>query len=79
MAKVEVPASLIGTLGAPMAMDIHWVDVKLKSGKVYRKLVVRNSRYITGRHCDPDGIGDIPFESDDIAAIRRQSIFPFWI
>ena len=80
MAKIEVPTALLAKLGPAMQMDVHWVDVKLKSGKCFYKLVVRGSRYITGRSSDPDGEGALPFNSTDIATLRRQSIWwwPLW-
>ncbi|CAH9068548.1 hypothetical protein PSECIP111951_04189 [Pseudoalteromonas holothuriae] len=79
MAKIKIPEGFRGKLGSPMAMDVHWVDVKLKSGELYKKLVVRNSRYITGRHDDQNGEGDLPFSTEDIEDIRRQSIVPYWL
>lgn len=80
MARIEIPSHLLGKLGPEMKMDCHWIDVKLKSGKVFRKLVVRGSRYITGRYNDLGGEGLLPFSSDDIAKIRRESIWgwPLW-
>ncbi|WP_211826749.1 hypothetical protein [Kistimonas asteriae] len=81
MSKIEIPQEMLHKLGPAMAMDVHWIDVKLKNGKTYYRLVVRGSRYITGFHTDKDGIGRIPFSSKDIKNIRRQSAFkcyPFW-
>ncbi|MGF1727973.1 hypothetical protein [Photobacterium kasasachensis] len=79
MAKIEIPSELKRFLGPPMVMDTHWVDIKLANGRVYKKLVVRNNRYITGRHDDPGGIGNLPFVSEDIVSLRRQSCFPYWL
>ena len=78
MAKILIPHELSQKLGPSMAMDVHWIDVKLKSGKVIKNLVVRNSSYISGSGNDPDGIGPLEFVSSDIADIRRHSVLP-WI
>ena len=61
-----------------MKMDVHWVDVKLRDGRVIKKLVVRGGRYITGRAEDLNGEGDVPFSSDDITKVRRHTVLPFW-
>ncbi|CAM4309297.1 hypothetical protein [Pseudoalteromonas byunsanensis] len=79
MAKIEIPSHLRKKLGAEMKMDVHWVDVKLRNGEVYKRLVVRGDRYITGKDNDPNGEGDLPFNSADIEDIRRQSIVPYWL
>ena len=42
-------------------MDVHWIDVRLRDGRIFRKLVVRGDRYITGRDDDPNGEGELPF------------------
>ena len=80
MSKIEIPEQLRFKLGPEMKMDVHWVDVKLVSGKVFRHLVVRGGRYITGRANDENGEGSLPFVSADIANVRRESIrlWPFW-
>jgi hypothetical protein len=77
MARIEIPNKLLDCLGPSMSMDIHWVDVKLKDGRIYRKLVVRGGKYITGRTSDPEGIGMLEFSSGDIYKVRRKSIMPF--
>lgn len=80
MARIEIPKELLPKLGPEMKMDHHWVDVKLRNGKVFRKLVVRGGRFITGRNNDLGGEGFLPFESSDIAKVRRESIWgwPLW-
>ncbi len=80
MARIEIPNHLLSKLGPEMKMDCHWIDVKLKSGKVFRKLVVRGGRYITGRASDQNGEGPLPFSTADIARIRRESTWwwPLW-
>ena len=80
MAKIEIPDKLIDALGPEMKMDVHWIDVKLISGVRFKNLVVRGGRYITGRASDFNGEGELPFNSQDIAAVRRHSSFPwpFW-
>ena len=67
-------------LGPEMKMDVHWIDVRLKSGKVLRNLAVRGGRYITGSASDPDGEGSVLFVATDIQDVRRHSIrfWPFW-
>ena len=80
MSKIEIPEQLRSKLGPEMKMDVHWIDVKLKTGKTFRRLVVRGSRYITGRENDENGEGQLPFESSDIGNVRRAStwFWPFW-
>jgi hypothetical protein len=80
MSKIEIPEQLRSKLGPDMKMDVHWIDVKLRNGEIFRRLVVRGSRYITGRANDENGEGPLPFNSGDIAKIRRESIWlwPFW-
>lgn len=64
MKKPEIPELFRSRLGSEMKMDVHWVDVKLKSGVVHRGLVVRGARYLAGTQQDPDG--GVPFCADDI-------------
>lgn len=78
MSKVEIPEQFLSKLGAEMKMDVHWVDIKLNDGSVYSKMVVRGGRYITGKSNNSSGIGSVPFESSEIADIRRQKLFPWW-
>lgn len=76
--RVEIPENLRERLGADMKMDVHWIDVKLRDGRVMKNLVARGRRYITGQSRDADGEGEVPFSTTDIQNIRRHSIFPFW-
>jgi hypothetical protein len=83
MAKIEIPSHLVKKIGAEMKMDTHWVDVKLMDGRVITNLVVRGGRYITGRDADLNGEGALPFNTEDIQAIRRHAfifrrLWPFW-
>jgi len=78
MSKVEIPEHLLSKLGPAMAMDVHWVDVKLNDGSVYPKMVVRGSRYITGNANDQNGEGSVPFTTSEIKAIRRKKLFSWW-
>ena len=77
MAKIEIPEEFLDKLGPSMSMDIHFIDVKLKSGKVYKKLVVRGGLYITGEKEAKDGVSNLDFDSEDISKIRRTSFLPF--
>ena len=80
MAKIEIPERLRSVLGAEMKMDVHWVDVQLADGTKLFNLVVRGSRYITGRANDANGEGALQFQSEDIARVRRRksAFWPFW-
>jgi hypothetical protein len=78
MARIEIPEALREKLGPDMKMDVHWIDVKLRSGQVLKNLEVRGGRYITGRADDQNGVGDLPFSTQDIKKIRRRSFLPFW-
>jgi hypothetical protein len=63
-----------------MKMDVHWVDVKLVDGRKIHNLVVRGGRYITGKDTDANGEGLLPFETKDIALVRRHkpAWWPLW-
>lgn len=74
---LELPETLRRELGPEMKMDVHWVDVKLRNGEVFRNLVVRGGRYLTGRATDPDGEGSLPFAVGEIAALRRHTLIPW--
>jgi len=74
---IPIPENLLDDLGPEMKMDVHWVDVKLSSGARFNNLVVRGGRYLTGRAEDPNGVGDLPFSSQDIVAVRRRGAFPW--
>jgi hypothetical protein len=82
MAKIEIREELMNALGPEMKMDVHWVDVKLHDGREFKNLVVRGGRFITGRESDPNGEGELPFTSENIARVRRREIWgllwPFW-
>ncbi len=75
MSKIEIPKHLLSHLGKEMKMDIHFVDVKLKDGTKLTGLVVRGRKFITGQKTDPDGIGQLDFEMEDILNIRRELRF----
>jgi len=74
--KIEIPVHLREKLGPEIKMDVHWVDARLRDGRIYRKLVVRGGRYITGFVDDPNGEGDLPFLATEITDINPVSIIP---
>ena len=74
VAKIQVPKQLIEHLGPEPKMDVCWVDVKLRDGRILRNLVVRGRGYITGRAGDPAGEGPLDFESEDVLALRPHSV-----
>ena len=78
MSKVEIPKELQRRLGAEMKMDVHWIDVKLKDGTVFPKMVVRGGRFITGCASDQNGEGHVPFSTSQIQSIRRQNMLSWW-
>ena len=78
MTQIELPQHLRSKLGPEMKMDIHWVDVKTSAGEIYRGVVVRGGRYITGFKSHPNGEGDVPFDAGEIVKIRRQALMPWW-
>ncbi|KAB0292093.1 hypothetical protein F2P58_02875 [Vibrio fortis] len=81
MSKVEIPKLLLPNIGAEMKMDVHWVDVKLDTGVVHHKMVVRGGCYLAGYSSDKNGEGAVPFKSTQIVAIRRHKLvkwWPFW-
>lgn len=78
---IEIPEHLRSKLGPEMKMDVHSIDVKLKNGDIFSRLVVRGGRYISGRANDENGEGALPFTSAEIADIRREKSWPwriFW-
>jgi len=82
MSKLLIPEHLRQNLGPEMKMDVHWVDVKLKDGRCLMNVVVRGGAYLTGQEHHQDGEGHLPFQSEDIANIRRRALFgrlwPLW-
>jgi len=74
--KIELPNSLIEHLGAPMAMDVHWVDLKLKSGKVIKKVVIRDGRFISGQDNDRGREEPFDLEKNEILGLRRFGLLP---
>jgi hypothetical protein len=71
---------LVQKIGPEMKMDVHYVDVKLREGRVFTNVVVRGGSYITG--FSEESARELPFVADDIAKIRRHALFgrlwPFW-
>lgn len=66
-----------------MKMDYHIIDVRLKDGRTLSRLVVQGGRFVTGRETDFNGMGELPFRSEDIANVRRCALvlgglWPFW-
>ena len=72
MAFIELPQEFVTVIGPAMAMDTHWIDVRLRDGRVLRGLVVRNNQVITGHESDENGEGPLDFAGDDIVAFRRM-------
>jgi hypothetical protein len=52
--------------------------VKLFDGRVFKKLVVRGGRYITGYQSAPNGESKLDFRREDIKKLRASSILPFF-
>jgi hypothetical protein len=78
MAKIEIPEEFLKKIGPSIAMDVHLVDVKLFDGRVFKKLVVRGGRYITGYQSAPNGESELDFRMEDIKKVRASSILPFF-
>jgi hypothetical protein len=83
MTTVEIPANLVANVGAAVKMDFHLVDVKLRDGRVLRRLVVRGGRFIAGRERDRGEKSALPFRSEDVANVRccaplLGGLWPFW-
>jgi hypothetical protein len=74
--KIELPASLIKSLGPEMAMDVHWIDLKLKNGKILKKVVVRGGRFISGRDTGSNQEEAFELKKEDIIGLRRHSLLP---
>lgn len=80
MAEIGIPELLRSDVGNANHWDAYFIDVKLRDGRVFRSLVAREGVCIIGRRSDPDCTGDLPFQSDDIMAVRsHQPFIPFWI
>lgn len=62
-----------------MGYDTHWIDVRLHSGRVIRKLTVRGGGWITGPNGELGEDDLLPFESEDIADLRRHSSWLSWL
>lgn len=78
MSKVEIPKHLQPKLGSEMKMDIHWVDVLCNDSTKHYGVVVRGGQFITGFKNDTNGEGTVPFTSNQIINIRRQTLFKWW-
>lgn len=78
MAMIELSPEQRERLGPEWKMDWHEVDVKLKNGRVIRRLAVQGGAFITGSAKSPEGISDLDFSSEDIARIRPACLLPFW-
>lgn len=82
MARIEIPADLLGKLGPEMKMDCHWIDVRLKDGRIISNLAVRGGRFITGRAGSFNGESELAFCAADIDNVRRHALigalWPFW-
>ncbi len=82
MARIQIPAGLTEKIGPEMKMDCHWVDVRLKDGRVITNLVVRGGRFITGCAESLNGESELPFVAADIRNLRRRALlgalWPFW-
>jgi len=81
MSRIEIPVHLVGNIGNELKTDFHAVDVRLKDGRLFQKLV-RGARYITGREEELNGEGYLPFVTGDIANVRPTarvfgSLWPF--
>lgn len=71
---IAVPKSLVPLLGPEMKMDVHWVDVRLRDGRVLTNLVIRGGSYFTGHADDPNGEGPLDFTSEDVVALRPHAV-----
>ncbi len=78
MAHIEIPNHLLGTFGHPISMDLHVVNVKLRDGRRFRNLAVRDGRFITGRADTPNGESELDFSGEDIVRIRRAFWWPLF-
>ena len=76
MANIELPKHLLGLLGPEMKMDTHWIDVLLRDGRIFRRVIVEGGRTITGKGVAVIDYGPLPFETDDILDIRPMSLIP---
>jgi len=73
MASIEVPAYLLSKLYFDRDFGCQLIDVELNDGRIYRRLRIAGSRYITGRCADVDGEDCLPFSSFDISNIQRHA------
>jgi hypothetical protein len=82
LSRIEILSELLAKIGPEMKMDCHWIDVRLKNGKVFTNLVVRGGRFITGQASAIDGESELAFSSTDIRNVRRRALmgalWPLW-
>jgi len=73
MARVEIPPYLLWKV--QLAPDIHQrlIDVELRDGRIYRRLTMKDQRYISGRNTDEYGEGSLPFSSLDICNVQKHT------
>ena len=63
---------LRASLGPEMKMDVHLVDVRLKSGRRINNVVVRGGRFLTGVHISSDSLAPLDFSSEEILSVTRH-------
>jgi hypothetical protein len=77
-----MPADFLEKIAPEMKMDCHWIDIRLKDGRVVTNLVVRGGRLITGHASALNGESELSFSAADIRNVRRRALmgifWPLW-
>jgi len=73
MVNVEIPLYLLPRLYFDRDFGCQMIDVELNDGRIYRRLRIAGSRYITGRCEGAEGEECLPFSSFDIANVQRHA------
>jgi hypothetical protein len=73
MAEILIPENFREhARAAPNHWDVHFVSVRLKDGRIFRKLAAREGVCITGRVSSSGVVNPLPFKAEDIADLEAH-------
>lgn len=82
LSRIEIPADFLEKIGPEVKMDCHWIDIRLKDGRVVTNLVVRGGRFITGHASAFNDESELSFSAADIRNVKRRALmgnfWPLW-
>jgi hypothetical protein len=69
---LKLPNEFRASLGAEMKMDTHWIDVRLRSGRRVKNVVVRGGSVLTGVETPAGSLTPLDFSPDEIMSVARH-------